>query len=139
MRFVLAALLTLTGALPASAQALSCNMSGFTPSAGLAASMTTDTLTVTWDGDQGQEARLRFTLVNGTPTIRDVAVRVKGGAWKIAGSNMTPDFRVVTGLRRVTEQQLQPLRGLKVDITPEIVEKYKWDAFWDAPLNTDKL
>jgi len=139
MRFVLAALLTLTGALPASAQALSCNMSGFTPSAGLAASMTTDTLTVTWDGDQGQEGRLRFTLVNGTPTIRDVAVRAKGGAWKIAGSNMTPDFRVVTGLRRVTEQQLQPLRGLKVDITPEIVEKYKWDAFWDAPLNTDKL
>jgi len=139
MRFVLAALLTLTGALPASAQALSCTMTGFTPSAGLAASMTTDTLTVTWDGDQGQEGRLRFTLVNGTPTIRDVAVRAKGGAWKIAGSNMTPDFRVVTGLRRVTEQQLQPLRGLKVDITPEIVEKYKWDAFWDAPLNTDKL
>src|SRR4029077_20960684 len=30
-----------------------------------------------------------------------------------------------------------PLRGLKVDLTPEIVDKYKWEAFWDAPLNMD--
>jgi hypothetical protein len=52
---------------------------------------------------------------------------------------MTPEFRVMAGLRRVTEQQLQPLRQLKVPVTPEIVEKYKWDAFWDAPLNTDKV
>ena len=139
MRFLLAALLALTSVLPASAQVLSCNLSGFSPSPGLAASITADTLTVTWDGDPGQEARLRFAIVNGTPTIRDVAVRARGGAWKIAGSNMTPDFRVVEGLRRVTEQQLQPLRGLKVDITPAIVEQFKWDAFWDAPLNTSKL
>ncbi len=139
MRVVFATLVTIALTAPASAQALQCNISGFTASPGLAASMTTDTLTVTWDGDQGQEARMRFAIVSGTPTIRDIAVRSKGGAWKTAGSNMTPDFRVVAGFRRVTEQQLQPLRGLKVDITPEIVEKYKWDAFWDAPLNTDKL
>src|SRR5262249_17313993 len=55
------------------------------------------------------------------------------------GSNMTPDFRVAAGFRRMTEQQLQPLRDLKVPITSEIIEKYKWDAFWDAPLNTSKL
>jgi hypothetical protein len=139
MRLMFTTLATLALALPASGQALQCNLSGLTPSAGMTASMTTDTLTVTWDGDQGQEARLRFAIVSGTPTIRDVAVRPKGGAWKTAGSNMTPDFRVVAGFRRVTEQQLQPLRGLKVEITPQIVEKYKWDAFWDAPLNTAKL
>jgi hypothetical protein len=37
----------------------------------------------------------------------------------------------------MTNQQLEPLRGLKVELTPEIVAKYKWDAFWDAPLNLD--
>src|SRR5262245_62639147 len=119
--FAIAMVLLAVSTAAASAQVLQCNLSGFTPTTGIAASMTPDTLTVTWDGDQGQEARLRFGIVNGTPTIRDVAVRTKNGAWKIAGSNMTPDFRVVAGLRRVTEQQLQPLRGLKVDITPEIV------------------
>ena len=139
MRVLGAALVMLVAALPAAGQTLSCNLSAFTPSPGLAASMTTDTLTVTWEGDQGQEARLRFAVLNGTPTIRDVSVRAKGGAWKVADANITADFRVVAGFRRVTEQQLQPLRGLKVEITPEIVEKYKWDAFWDAPLNTDKL
>ena len=139
MRIAFTTLITLALGGPAYGQALQCSLSGFTPSPGVAATVTTDTLTVTWDGDQGQEARLRFTIVNGTPTIRDVAVRAKAGAWKIAASNMTPDFRVAAGFRRVTEQQLQPLRGLKVDITPEIVEKYKWDSFWDAPLNTDKL
>ena len=74
---------------PASAQALQCNVSGFTPAPGIAASLTTDTLTVTWDGDQGQEVRMRLGIVSGTPTIRDLAVRAKGGAWKIAGANMT--------------------------------------------------
>ena len=52
---------------------------------------------------------------------------------------MTPDFRVVTGLRRVTEQQLQPLRQLKIEITPALVDSIKWDAFWDAPLNLEAL
>ena len=129
MRPSIFTLLALGLAASASAQTLQCNLGGFTPVAGIAASMTPDTLIVTWDGEQGQEARLRFGIVNGTPTIRDVAVRARGGAWKIAGANMTPDFRIAAGLRRVTGQQLQPLRGLKVAITPEIVEKYKWDAF----------
>jgi hypothetical protein len=139
MRISLAFIATLFIASSASAQALQCNVAGFTPSSGIAASLATDTLTLTWDGDQGQEVRMRLGVVAGTPTIRDIAVRAKGGVWKIAGANMTPDYRVVAGFRRVTEQQLQPLRQLKIDITPALVESIKWDAFWDAPLNTEKL
>ena len=139
MRTALATIAALAVGVCADAQTLQCSLSNFTVSPGLAATVAGDTLTVTWDGDRGQEARLRFAIANGTPTILDVAVRAKGGSWKVAGSNMTPEFRVTAGLRRVTEQQLQPLRQLKVPITPEIVEKYKWDAFWDAPLNTDKV
>ncbi len=136
---ILAFVTTLLIASSASAQALQCNVAGFTPSSGIAASLATDTLTLTWDGDQGQEVRMRLGVVSGTPTIREIAVRAKGGAWKTVGTNMTPDYRVVAGFRRVTEQQLQPLRQLKTDITPALVESIKWDAFWDAPLNTSKL
>ena len=140
MRIVLATIVSLAVIAPsASAQALQCNLSGYSPSSGLAAGVANDALTVTWDGDQGQEVRMRFALVSGTPTIREIALRRKGADWKTVGANMTPDFRVATGLRRVTEQQLQPLRQLKVDITPALVERIKWDAFWDAPLNTSKL
>src|SRR5262245_57494628 len=110
MRLVMTTLFSLAIASSASAQALQCNLSGYAASPGIAAGVTGDTLTVTWDGDQGQEARMRLTIVSGTPTIRDIAVRPRGGAWKTAASNMTPDFRVTAGFRRVTEQQLQPLR-----------------------------
>ena len=49
--------------------------------------------------------------------------------------NFTPEYRIVSGLRRMTNQQMVPLRGLSVPLTSEIVDKYKWDAFWDAPLD----
>jgi hypothetical protein len=35
----------------------------------------------------------------------------------------------------MSNQQIQPLRGLGVEITPEIIDDKKWDAFWDAPLD----
>jgi hypothetical protein len=35
----------------------------------------------------------------------------------------------------MSNQQLQPLNGLGVAITPTIVDEKKWDAFWDAPLD----
>jgi hypothetical protein len=34
----------------------------------------------------------------------------------------------------MSEQQAGPLRDLKIPITPEVIEKEKWNAFWDAPL-----
>ena len=75
-------------------------------------------------------------ISGGTPTIRELAVRTKGGRrgrrWP---PTSTPEFRVVTGLRRATEQQIQPLRDLGVEITPEVIDDIKWEAFWDAPLN----
>jgi hypothetical protein len=42
---------------------------------------------------------------------------------------------VVSGRRRISEQQLSPLRALHIPITPELVEEEKWNAFWDAPLD----
>ena len=121
------------------ADPLTCTVAGYRAADGLAAAVANDTLTATWDGDQGQEVRMRMTVVSGVPTIQELAVRPRGNGWKTIAAGLTPDFRVVTGLRRVTEQQLQPLRQLKVEITPALVDSIKWDAFWDAPLNLEPL
>ena len=71
----------------------------------------------------------------GTPTIRELAIRRKGSAWTTLAANAQPEFRVVSGFRRMSNQQLQPLNGLGVAIMPAIVDEKKWDAFWDAPLD----
>jgi len=78
--------------------------------------------------------RVLLSLVRGVPTIREVAVRPRAGAWATVASGLTPEFRIASGIRRMSNQQIQPLDELKVPITREILEKDRWDAFWDAPL-----
>ena len=133
--FTTLALLFVTSALYA--DPLNCNLGRYKASPGLTATVAEDALVLTWDGDKDQEVRLRLTINRGTPTIRDLAVRRKAGQWATLAGNVTPDFRVVSGLRRVTEQQLQPLRQLGVEITPEVIDRIKFEAFWDAPLNLE--
>ena len=48
--------------------------------------------------------------------------------------NVTPEFRVVSGYRRMDNESIEPLHYLGVTITPDIINKDKWEAFWDAPL-----
>src|SRR5262249_45730245 len=61
-------------------------------------------------------------------------VKKPGADWKILGKDLVPEYRVISGKRRMSEQQAAPLRELGVPITDEVVEKNKWYAFWDAPL-----
>jgi hypothetical protein len=77
-------------------------------------------LGVTWDGREGQELRARFSVVEGTPTVRELAVRRKGGEWETLGRDLVPEFGVTTGVRRT---------GHGLD------QEHRWDVFWDAPLN----
>ena len=139
MRITAAALVGLLIPVSASADPLTCNLAGYRPAPGLTATVAANVLTATWDGDTGQQMRLQLAVLDGTPTIHEVAVRASSGGWKVVGAQLTPDFRVMTGRRRVTEQQLQPLRQLKVELTPTLIDSIKWDAFWDAPLNTDPV
>src|SRR5262249_45910099 len=62
-------------------------------------------------------------------------IRKRGGSWETLAANVTPDFRVTSGLRRMSSQQIAPLRGLGVELTPEIVDRFRWEPFWDAPLD----
>jgi hypothetical protein len=114
---------------------LNCSLTGYKAVPGLAAAVSGETLELTWDGVKNQELRLRLTNAGATPTVRELAVRTKGGAWATLATNVTPEFRIASGLRRATLQQIKPLRDLGVEITPEVLDRIKWEAFWDAPLN----
>ena len=65
----------------------------------------------------------------------ELAGRSRGGAWKTLGRDLKPEFEVTSGRRRLSEQQMAPLRKLGVAITPKLIEREQWNAFWDAPLN----
>jgi hypothetical protein len=111
------------------------NLSEYKALPGLTADASGKTLTVTWNGERNEEIRLRLEVDSGTPVIQEIALRRNGGAWAVLASHLTPEFEIVSGLRRMTDQQLLPLHNLGIKITPEILDQDRWEAFWDAPLN----
>jgi hypothetical protein len=129
-----AAALVLLSASVAAADPLNCNLSQYKAASGLAAAIDQEALVVTWTGAEGVELRMRLAIDAGRPVVRELAVRRRDGPWAALGGNLVPEFNVTSGKRRITNQQLNPLRSLGVEITPEIIEKEKWNAFWDAPL-----
>ncbi len=118
IRFLMPALcvVLLTGA----AKPPIVDLTGYRPQPGLQAAMEESTLTVRWDGESQQECLARFTVLDGVPTVRELAVRKKSGKWVRLGRDLIPEFGVTTGLRRTGH-------GLP--------ESNRWDVFWDAPLN----
>jgi hypothetical protein len=112
-----------------------CSLADYKALPGLTAAQDGESLVLTWDGDKTDQVRMRLAINGGTPTIQEIAVRHKGGSWATLATNVTPEYDIVTGLRRMSNQQLEPLHGLGVQITQEILNKYKWEPFWDAPLD----
>lgn len=117
-----------------SADPLACGMTDYKANPGLIAGVEQDLLAVMWTGQGQTELRARYAIDRGFPIVRDLAVRRAGGKWTLLGENLKPDYRVTTGVRRMTLQQAEPLRGLNIEITPAVIEQHKWYAFWDAPL-----
>jgi hypothetical protein len=117
------------------AAAPGCGMSGYRAQPGLTATSESGGVALTWDGDRAERVRLRLGLREGAPIVRELAVSASRGDWAVLARDVVPEVRVVSGLRRMTNQQLDPLAGIGVPITHEILERYKWEAFWDAPLN----
>ncbi len=126
------------------ADPINCDLSAYAPQPGLIASVANETLTVTWKGDEDSELRIRFTIDRGTPTLNELAIRpldgrtpdgrTPDGQWRVLATQVTPEYRVVSGVRRVTQQQTDPLEKLGVPLTAEKLNEIKWEAFWDAPL-----
>ena len=121
--------------LPLAAQA-QCDLSAYKAAPGLTAVRTADSVTVAWTGERAEQLRAVFGLRSGQPTVLELAVRrTAASKWVILGSNLTPEYQVTTGKRRLSEQQMAPLRELGIALTPDVVEREKWFAFWDAPLS----
>src|SRR5712692_4390009 len=113
--------------------ALKCDLTQYKAAAGLTATLLQDLLVVSWSGQGGNDLRARYAIDGGQPALRDLAIRKPGGQWRILGQNLTPEYHVTSGVRRMSEQQAQPLRDAGVELTPEVIEKNRWYAFWDAP------
>lgn len=94
--------------------------------------MNRGTLDLTWQGESGQELKASFGMVDGHPVVRQLAVR-SGSAWDVLGRDMTPDFQVTTGRRRISATQRKLLKAFGID-TPGEEDVRKWNTFWDAPL-----
>jgi hypothetical protein len=112
---------------------LTCDLRGYRPEAGLRAEVRGDVLELDWLGERGEPLRARFTIQSGEPRVQELAARGSSG-WVVLGQDLTPEFEVTSGKRRLSEQQMAPLRELGIALTPEVIDREKWYAFWDAPL-----
>jgi hypothetical protein len=118
-----------------SAQNLECRFQEYRPVPGVEVQSRSQALTITWQGEHSQQLRAAFGFRQDQPVIQELAARKENGSWRSLGTNLMPEYEVTTGKRRMSEQQLAPLRQLKIPITPELLAKERWNAFWDAPLN----
>ena len=116
------------------AAAMDCDLAGYRPQTGLTAAAANGALQVAWQGNRDEELRATFGIVDAQPVILALEARRTGGAWKVLGINLRPEFEVVSGRRRISNQQLAPLKKLGIALTPELIDREKWNAFWDAPL-----
>ena len=116
------------------ADSLTCDLSQYKSGAGPSASVDQNVLTVSWPGQSGSEMRTRYAIDGGQPIVRDLSVRKTGGQWVTLGQNLAPDYHVISGIRRMSTQQADPLKAAGVELTPEVIAKNRWYAFWDAPL-----
>ena len=130
-RGLLLSLVMLTGV--AAAQSLSCDLQGYKEKDGLKVTATGAGVTMTWQGEGGRELRASFGIRSGQPLVQELAARAASGKWTVLGKDLSPDFQVSTGKRRISQSQRTQLQALNLD-TPEEESKRKWNTFWDAPL-----
>src|SRR3982751_6519300 len=71
-RVVVATMFVALCAASASADPLSCTVSGYKATAGLTAAVADNALVVTWEGEKGAELRMRLAIDSGTPTVREI-------------------------------------------------------------------
>jgi hypothetical protein len=115
-------------------QELNCDMTAYKAQEGLTAQIRSGVLELSWQGERREQLRAQFMVRNGQPVVQELAARKAGGAWTVLGQNLSPEFEITSGVRRLSEQQMAPLRDLKIQLTPEVIEREKWFAFWDSPL-----
>ena len=117
-----------------SALGLECDLTQYSASTGLTAAIEQNALVVTWAGQRESEVRARYALENGQPVIRDLAIRKQRGKWATLGHNLSPEYHVVSGVRRMSSDHIGAFQAAGFELTPELTAKNRWYAFHDAPL-----
>jgi hypothetical protein len=135
MMLIRIALAAVTVGSAAICQNLSCDFEQYKALDGLKAQQQHGEIEIAWLGERGEQLRASFLLRGGKPLVHDIAARKTSGKWIVLGRDLSPEFQVTTGVRRLSEQQMAPLRELNIALTPDVVEREKWNAFWDAPLS----
>src|SRR5258707_10291407 len=115
------------------AETLNCDLSGYKATEGVKAETKGNAVILNWQGEAGQQLRAQFSLRDGQPLVQELAARSNGGAWIPLGRDLTPDFQVTTGKRRVSGGIVSLLKSAKIN-SPEEEDRRKWNIFWDAPL-----
>jgi hypothetical protein len=115
------------------AESLDCSLKGYKPVEGMKAEAGPDAVTLTWSGEAGQQLRAQFSIRDGQPVVKELAARAGSGQWTVLGKNLSPDFQVTTGRRRISNTQRELLKVQGND-SPEQENIRKWNTFWDAPL-----
>lgn len=113
--------------------ALSCKADRYLASGPVRAALGRDAVDLAWYGADGAPMAMRLGVTGGKPTIERLSVN-----GQVIGENLGIEYKVTTGLRRMSNQQMAPLRQLGVEITDQEIEDHKWDAFWDSPLDLRK-
>ena len=126
---------TLVMASAAFGQTSACSFENYKEVPGVKAEMRGSALTLLWNGESGHQLRAVLAVEGGKPVVEELAARKANGRWIVLGQKLTPEYQVTTGRRRLSEQQMAPLRKLGIELTPEVVAREQWNAFWDAPLN----
>jgi hypothetical protein len=91
-------------------QELTCELTNYRPQDGLKAQVRGGSLEVTWQGERQDELRARFAIRGGQPLVQELAARKKGGSWVVLGQNLSPEFEITSGVRRLSQQQMTPLQ-----------------------------
>ncbi|MCU1233524.1 MAG: hypothetical protein JWP63_1491 [Candidatus Solibacter sp.] len=115
-------------------QELKCDLTGYHAQDGLTAQMRSGALELSWTGERGEQLRAQFAVRAGQPVVQELAARKGSGSWIVLGKNLSPEFEITSGVRRLSNQQIGPLRELNIALTPDVIEREKWNAFWDSPL-----
>ena len=131
--------MSLTLCAMAAAEPLECDFTDYRQSAGLSAEAIGGDVLFEWDGAAAARLRAAFGVDGGQPVVREMAVLSRAGHWAPLARDARPEFYVAEGKRRISNQQLGPMRDLGREVTPEVVEEEKWKVFWDAPLNVPGL
>ena len=114
---------------------LNCELSAYRSSSNIQVTQAGNFLSVFWNGSQDQQLQMELGLLAGEPVIHSLALRHGQGPWVTLLTDAHIEYSIVEGYRRISNQQLAPLRDLGVELTQEVVDRYKWDVFWDAPLD----